>query len=162
MATEAKEKVQALIEAAFANVVLGQGVSLHETVVIDNYGSETQRKEARQRDEKQDWKKLLQDDRIKRVDGLGGLSFYDAEGLRFHLPAYLMIALEPTFADVTASLMFTLTSNSDFNQDRFSILNSEQRQAVRALLEYIQKHGGPEFDFDQPRIAQALTEYWTA
>lgn len=162
MANANKDQVEALIKAAFDGVTLGQGVSLHETIVIDDYGSKAQREKARQGDEKHDWKKLLDNDRIKRVFGNGGLSFYDAEGLRFHLPAYLMIALEPTFSDVTESLLFTLTSYDTYNQERFSILDGPQREAVRAFLLYIQQSGEPEFYYDQSKITKALKEYWTA
>ena len=149
------------IEAAFEGVTLGQGVSLHETIVIDDYGSQAQRAAARKNDELHDWKKVLADPRFPKVHGVGGLSFYDSEGLRFHLPAYLLLALSPVYEDVTESLMFTLTSCNDYNKSRFAILNEAQRQAVRNFLLYLRQSGGPEFDYDQPRIRQALDEYWT-
>lgn len=161
MLEDAKNKVRALIESAFDGVRLGRGVSLHETIVIDDYGSTAQREQARKNDEKDDWKKLLLDPRFKQVHGIGGLSFYDAEGLRFHLPAYLCLMLDSPDEEVSDSLLFTLTSYDDYNKGRFAILNEAQRGAVRAFLLYLQQLNAIEFNFYNTKIAKALEEYWT-
>ena len=69
-----------LIEDAFGGVEIGDGVSLHETVVIDMYGGPKERQAAREWDEKHDWRKLVNDAELMRTTGLGGMSFYDAAG----------------------------------------------------------------------------------
>ena len=91
--SQEQERVRQLIHEAFAGITLGRGVSLHETVVIDDYGSTQARQKAREKDEKKDWRKLVDAPELKAVTGIGGLSFFDAEGLRFHLPAYMCLAL---------------------------------------------------------------------
>src|ERR1700685_3017835 len=69
-----------LIEEAFRGVELGGGVSLHETVVLDNYGTQEQRRAARAPDEKRDWRKLVGDPELIATRGVGGLAFYDPAG----------------------------------------------------------------------------------
>ena len=88
-----RERLLEAICEAFRGVELGDGVSLHETVVIDNYGGIDERLAARNRDETCDWRKLINDPELARWGGVGGFSFYDAAGLRFHLPAYLSLAV---------------------------------------------------------------------
>ncbi len=95
--TEHQRRLLRLIEEAFQGVELGDGVSLHESVVIDEYGGPEERRTARASDEKHDWRKLVRDPELIRpavgeVTG-GGMPFYDAAGLRFHLPAYLSVAV---------------------------------------------------------------------
>src|SRR4051794_3453037 len=111
--SERQRSLLRAIEEAFRDVKLGDGVSLHETVVIDNYGGPEERAAARAADEKHDWRKLVGDPDLVRISGVGGLSFYDAGGLRFHLPAYLSLAVtdfEREDADnILDSLMFHLT-----------------------------------------------------
>ncbi|MEO0771460.1 MAG: DUF6714 family protein, partial [Cyanobacteria bacterium J06649_4] len=65
---------------------------LHETVVIDNYGGPVERQRVRAQDETQDWRKIDTVELMK-VWGIGGPSFYDDIGFRFHLPAYLSLAV---------------------------------------------------------------------
>lgn len=55
----AKEKIIKEIFEAFKNVTLEGGVGLLESEIIDDYGSDTQRKNARNQDEKLDWQKLV-------------------------------------------------------------------------------------------------------
>jgi hypothetical protein len=152
------------IEDAFQRVELGDGVSLHETVVIDLYGSRQERRAAREPDEKHDWRKLVGDPELTRVCGL---SFYDAIGLRFHLPAYLTLAVtDPNGEDsgpVIAKLLFTLTHLPEFNRERFAILSAPQRACIREVLIYLRHvYDLPD---NGPLIAQldeAIKGYWAS
>ena len=78
------------IEEAFSGVCLGDGISLREVDVIDDYGSEAERAAARALDETEDWRNLP-DDLIEKSPDV--LCFMDEAGLRFHLPAYMRFAL---------------------------------------------------------------------
>lgn len=142
--TERQRGLLRLIEEAFRGVELGDGVSLHETVVLDDYGGPEERRAARQLDEKHDWRKLIGNPELirptsmdRQTAGLGGLSFYDAAGLRFHLPPYLsLVVTDPATEDaqtVAADLLFHLSSSSmsDYNQERFTLLSAAQRTCVR-------------------------------
>jgi putative SOS response-associated peptidase YedK len=84
---ECKQRLLDSIERAFHGVELGAGASLHEAKTIDDYGTTAQRLPARDRDEKHDWRKLIDDSELVKACRLGALSFFDAAGLKFHLPA---------------------------------------------------------------------------
>src|SRR5258708_1653742 len=134
MSERQQQQLQA-IEHAFHGVELGDGVTLHETIVIDNYGGLKAPQAARAPDENHDWRKLIGDPDLARISGVGGLSFYDAAGLRFHLPAYLSLAVidfERVDADhALEDLMFDLTHLDEYNAGRLAILDSTQRNCVR-------------------------------
>lgn len=66
----------------------GDGVTLHETEVIDMYGSKAQRRTARKKDTDQRWWDV-RDEWIESFGGAGGLSFFDDAGFRYYLPAYM-------------------------------------------------------------------------
>ena len=102
MDTDASELISR-IEAAFEGVTLGNGISLAESVALDQHEAFEDRATARLRDEKTDWQKLVGDSELTREGFTGGPIFMDAEGLRFYLPAYLITAIkdrsESPFAD---------------------------------------------------------------
>jgi hypothetical protein len=156
-----RKRLLAAIEEAFRGVELGDGVSLHETVVIDDYGSMEERQAARKRDEKRDWLKLIGDPEFARISGVGGLSFYDAAGLRFHLPAYLSLAVIDFDREdaglVLESLMFTLTHFSEYNVGRLSALSRDQRKCVRETLVFLRG----EYKLESAELNRAIEGYWS-
>ena len=158
--SDRQQQLLQLIENAFRGVELGDGVGLRETVVIDNYGGDDARRAARAGDEKHDWRKLIEDADLVRICGVGGLSFYDATGLRFHMPAYLSLAVtdfdRDEASDAPASLLFHLTDLSDYNLKRFSILDEAQKRCVAEVLVYLRD----EFEVGHPGFDQAIQRYW--
>jgi len=156
-----KEHVLHLIYESFDQVKLEDGVSLLETIKIDNYGeTDTVLEALIKNDERKDWKKLIDDPELEKTDGIGGLSFYDPKGLRFHLPAYLCLTIHKPHADITESLMFTLTHLEAYNRERFSILTVEQRKAVKVFLTYIRYNTGFVFEYNFAAIEAAIRDYW--
>jgi hypothetical protein len=131
-------RVLTRIEEGFRGVSLGDGVSLHETVVIDCYGSGDERRAAREPDEKDDWRNLIDDPELIAVCGVGGPTFFDAVGFRFHLPAYLSLIAARLDSDpvlnIQESLMVNLDPKSDHCKERLAILSPDQRRCVREFL----------------------------
>jgi hypothetical protein len=164
--TDSQERLLKLIDDAFRGVSLGDGVSLHQTAVIDMCGSLAKQLEARALDEKENWKRLVDDPELKTVCSVGGLSFYDAEGLRFHLPAYLTIAVTALerreTSDIMQSLIFQLTHFTKHQVKRFSILNENQRRCVREVLEFIRDEFEPDDEFTRIKIDRAICDYWNS
>lgn len=154
------EEIEAMIADAFNGVRLGSGVSLHETLVIDQHGTDAQRARARAVDEHNDWFKLINLPALKELAWIGGLSFYDAEGLRFHLPAYLTLAVRnfecEEAGNVLEILMSHLTLISDYNQERFSILSDQQRLCVHDVLVYLRET----YELESDELDQAIVGYW--
>ncbi len=153
-----------LIEDAFQGIELGNGVSLHEADVIDSYGSPEKRQTARAKDEKEDWRKLVGDPELIRVGG-AGMIFFDAEGLRFHLPGFLSVAVTDPGGESTApfvsELMHHLTHM--FKPERLAILSGPQRACIREVLKFLRKeYDIPENSWLIWELDQAIEGYWAS
>jgi len=149
------------IEEAFQGIELGDGVSLRETLVLDDYGSAEDRQAARALDERHDWRRVIADPELVRLAFIGGLSFYDATGLRFHLPAYLSLAVidfdRPDAGNVFESLMFQLTVMNGYQLQRFAILDAAQRGCVREVLIFLRE----EYELEDRELDAAIDGYWS-
>lgn len=141
-----------LIREAFSGVTFGNGVGLWQGQALDDCADAATIAEHRTRDEKDDWTLLTIED-LNRCHS--SLCFFDAEGMRFHIPAFLLAELEGTLSN---GVMFNLTELSDYHRSQFSALNSAQRTAIRQFLLIFRDD--PEFEFERPSIERALTEYW--
>lgn len=139
---ERRRQLLSHIDRAFAGVTLGDGVSLHESEVIDNDGTDEERRVAREPDEKTDWRRLVDHPDLTAYfgSGYGGLSFLDAAGVRFHLPACLSRVVrdfdnhDDELSGMFASLCWLLTRSDQYNRGRLAILGDEQRACVRECL----------------------------
>jgi hypothetical protein len=148
----AAQEVCRAIEAAFAGVTLGGGVGLQEAQGLDDYADAATCAAYRANDEKDDWHRIPAE-ALQHCNS--SLSFFDAEGMRFHLPAYLLADLRD---DYGFGMAFCLTQTSDYDR-YFSLLSDAQRRAVRAFLLHILDE--PDYQFDRPHIIRALDDYWT-
>jgi hypothetical protein len=136
------------IYAAFVGVELEDGIGLWEAFGHDGYAGAKECAKLRLRDEKHDWRKLT-------VENLyhcnSSLSFFDAKGMRFHLPKYLLLELDEFDAEVVAlhegdspvqgwcpEVVFTLMyrMSEERSIERFSLLNAAQLQCVIDFLRY--------------------------
>lgn len=140
------------ITAAFAGVKLGDGVGMQESRGRDDYEDAETLAKYRSCDEKDRWERIP----LSELNSAsGGLCFFDAEGMRFHLPAYLIADLR---GEYNFGLAFNLTHLSDHCQTQFSLLNQEQRSVVRTFLLHILDD--PDYEFDRDNIYAALINYW--
>ena len=154
---EKAEKVQALcriIDAAFDGVTLGNGVGLQQAQGLDDYADAETLAAYRATDEKDDWR-CIPATELNRCNS--SLSFFDAEGMRFHLPAYLIADLRDEYH---FGMDFCLTHSTEYSFSQFALLSEAQRSAVRAFLQYLTDD--PEYDWEggRPEIMRALAEYW--
>jgi hypothetical protein len=142
----------ALVRSAFHDVTLGNGVGLWEGQGLDDYADDDKVASYRARDEKNDWSAISPVD-LDRC--CSSLSFFDAEGMRFHLPAYLVADLEDSLQ--SADVLFHLLATTP---GRFDLLSATQREAVRQflLLRLSDNHRA----FFHPAIKASLAGYWTA
>jgi len=147
-----KQEVISQIRDAFRGVVLGSGVGLFEGQALDDYADAATRKACRDKDEKFHWEDIPVEN-LNRC--YSSLSFFDAEGMRFHLPAFLTAELEGT---LDVSPVFQLTELDDWAKGKLVSLSEVQREAVREFLLFIVDE--PDHEFDRPKIRRALGEYW--
>jgi hypothetical protein len=159
------------LEFAFAGVQLGNGVSLHQTIAIDEREMGESEAYLRSKDEQHDWRKLIDDPELYEVVGIGGPAFFDAEGLRFHTPAYLSsFVKQPRRASETGAFEFfiyALTSVDDpddredmkqHHRQRLALLNEAQRRCVRDVLLYLRAV----LELDDPGLDRALHGFWSS
>jgi hypothetical protein len=139
------------ISEAFRGVTLGDGVGLRQAQGLDDYEDNETCAAYREHDEKDDWQAISSDD---LNDCNSSLSFFDAEGMRFHLPAYMIAELRGEYG---FGMAFSLTQVGDFDY-YYSALNYQQRQAVRQFLLFLLKE--PDYGFDRDHIECALNSYW--
>jgi hypothetical protein len=148
------EELCNMIREAFAGVKLGDGIGLQEAQGIDDYEDAATRARYRADDEKDDWSRISAD-ALNHCNT--SLSFFDAEGMRFHLPAYLIADLR---GDYEFGMAFVLTLQCDWGTTQFDLLTADQRRAVRAFLLHIAESG--DYRMERPDILRALNDYWPA
>ncbi|MBI3832616.1 MAG: hypothetical protein HY291_24045 [Planctomycetes bacterium] len=147
-----RERVAKLIKDTFSGVTLGSGVGLWQGQALDDYADERTISTSRSRDEKMNWMAISADD-LNRCQS--SLSFFDAEGMRFHLPAFLLAELEEKLWN---GVTFHLTYLDDYGKSKFTALSDAQRSTIREFLLLFKDH--PDFTFDRPQIERALAEFW--
>lgn len=144
----------ATISEAFRGVTLGEGVGLQEAQGLDDYDDEETCAAYRAGDEKEDWRAISSDE-LNRCNS--SLSFLDAEGMRFHLPAYMTAELR---GEYDFGMSFSLTNLDTHGRTCFTALSAVQRQAVREFLLFLRED--PDYQFDRADIDRALETFWTA
>jgi hypothetical protein len=147
------QEVADRIRHAFAKVALGSGIGLRQAQGIDGYEDEKVVAAYRLSDEKDDWSRIPTE---ILNECHSSLSFFDADGMRFHLPAYLLADLSGAYRH---GMAFSLTDMGDLHQRQFSSLNDAQRAAVRDFLKYIADED--DYAFYRAKILRALGECWT-
>ena len=145
-------ELRAAIIEAFRDVTLGQGIGLWQAQAIDDYEDEKGQLIARNRDEKNNWSKF---DGNELIRCHSSLSFFDPDGMRFHLPAFM---LSDTFRDGMDSLLYLLTDLDDSVLNMFSSLTNAQRAVVRDYLIWCKDQ--EEYEFEKEDINKSLREYW--
>jgi hypothetical protein len=151
--TEREQRLLNLIRTAFAGVELGNGVGLRQGQGLDDYADARTLATCRAQDEQHDWSAIA----AEALDRCySSLSFFDAEGMRFHLPAYLVADLEQKLK--TADVLFHLVYAVHGAQSRFAKLSGAQRVAVREFL--MLRLADPNYEFVHAMIETALLEYW--
>jgi hypothetical protein len=150
---ERKQALIAEITAAFDGVAREDGVSLSEAHVIDNYGSAEERAAARAEDNESRWQDVPEED-IARGDSV--LSFLDAKGFRYYIPAYIVWYLKYNVIDFDSlsdycfpfeesntpdsilfhlGIRFGLTQPpDDYALERYRLLTTEQSRAIAHFL----------------------------
>jgi hypothetical protein len=137
-------------EKAFAGVALGAGIGLLEANGLDDEADEKSLAALRAKDERLDWHSIP----VSSLDRYScSLSYFDAEGMRFHLPAFLLTDMRE---DHTIDLVNTLTTGSP---ERFALLTAPQRAVVRKYLQFLAEEEW--YESDRAKIHAALAGYWS-
>jgi hypothetical protein len=135
----------------FSGITLGSGIGLLEANGLDDYANEKTLASYREKDEKSNWQAIPLE-ALNRYSS--SLSFFDAEGMRFHLPAFLTASMRGEYA---FDLVYNLTQ-STLLEDQCSLLTQGQRKVVRQYLQFAE--GEESHEFDREHIQRALGTYW--
>jgi hypothetical protein len=141
------------IASAFANVELGNGVTLHQARAMDDYESEAQQLFVRSNDTEPYWCEIP-DDKLKHFHDV--LVFMDDEGWVFYIPAFMTWILrhldDPTdeHSGLDWSAILSLTDPGA----RVSLLNEDQSKCVCRFLRYLDSLC-PDID-----LKRGLELYW--
>ncbi len=161
IAEAAKLKLIKQIVSAFDRVTRDDGISLHEAVVIDSYGSDEQRAIARQKDNELRW----QDVPDRSIEhSYSALCFLDPKGWRYYIPAYMIWSLKNYMTSGSNSIDSTVYTfkfsgdPEDYYLSRFKILNQEQSIAVCQFLRFMTTHH--EGFVNDSWSQEALKNYW--
>ena len=119
------------IQQAFSGVTLGNGIGLSEGNAMDDYASAEERARCRKQDEQTHWYKIP----IELLNQYYvALCYFDPEGMRFYLPAFLIADLQGQFR---FDLIYTFIYLDEYKEQQFSLLNAQQKQAVAQYLRWI-------------------------
>ncbi|MEO0511084.1 MAG: DUF6714 family protein [Verrucomicrobiota bacterium] len=149
---EQAKQIAEHVTKTFRGIKLGCGIGLHEGQAIDDYESDKERKSKRKKDEKENWS-AIRSDTLNTCNS--SLSFFDAAGMRFHLPAFICSDLR---GEYDQSLEFSLTDLSDWMKEKFMLFTNKEKEAVALYLEFLADDIDSEFSRES--IFQALEEYW--
>jgi len=159
------------IRSAFHDVSLGDGVSAEEAWVLDAYGTEEERTEARRSRQNLPWERVAESRVFEEFVDL--FCFLDAKGSRFYLPACMIWVLEELLKtkdlQMAEYLLYALCPNRKDENDpvnredahpkmaRYKELNGTQATAVARFLEFMCEYGD---EWDSETAQQALDQYW--
>lgn len=135
-----KEKLIAEIRTSFENVRLDDGIGLWEGQGLDDYAGENEILKLRIKDERNNWDNIPYED---LAYGQSSLSFFDAKGMRFCLPKFLIFDIleDEIFKEKginSPDVIFTMGNklNDEYQKRRFSLFDSRQIETIIHYLEY--------------------------
>jgi hypothetical protein len=157
--------ITACIHKAFAGVVLGDGVSLRQSIVIDNYGegyTDAEFDQIKRNEVTNDWTQIPKSELMDAEN----IAHFDAGGFRYYIPA-LMLSLIEKYDSGSMRIIGTLgslyptTDRSWFHyMDKYSLLTYEQKQTIAnfliALPDLVTLHTD-----DKTMVERAIRNYWS-
>lgn len=148
-------KKQLLIESineAFRNVRLEDGIGLLEANAMDNYCSANDIESCRKNDEREFWDKIP----VPLLNECYcALSYFDAKGMKFHLPAFMLASLKNN--EYRFDLVSKLIHLTPYTISQFEALSINQKNAVFLFLEYMKDEN---YQLDKEDIEKSIEEYW--
>jgi hypothetical protein len=132
------------IKRVFATVQRGSGVTLHETSVIDENGSDEERERARRKDTDRYWWEV-QDEWIEKNVGL---TFLDDAGLRYYLPAYMSYFVRT--GKEPWGLEFHLEKHDRMDQ----IFSLVEKKVIARFLDHVR------YQFEGAGPGETLDPFW--
>jgi hypothetical protein len=150
------------ISAAFHGVQLGQGVSIRQTEVIDQYGegfTHAQFTALPQDEVVSDWASIPSGELERTL-----VAHLDAEGVRYYLPALMLSILDNYDSGAirvigTLQELYPKEDRWEYRMRRYGVFSEAQKQAIAAFLIALPRL--VELDpVDHKIIERAVRSYW--
>ncbi len=141
------------IHEVFAGVELGGGETIHQAHLEGIFGRGKRWLAAGEKDPESHWSEVPD---WKLESGFSTLSFFDVEGWRFYLPAFLCWSLRnwrTTDSTTVHSVVWDLTFNEHWAA-RYESLNRTQSEAVYAFLDFFDRYSG------EADAGEAIRSFW--
>ena len=136
----------------FKDVKLKGGVGLNEAQGLDDYADKETLIELNRKDEKDNWQKIPSKE-LNRCHS--SLSFFDQNGMRFHLPAYMIVDIKDEY---DFDMAFHLIDLSNYSREQLSALLPKEKKVISLFLEYI--YDKEEYRYNKSEIQKSLETYW--
>lgn len=137
-----KKNAICCIERAFQSTRLEDGMSLSQSVEMDDYRRVISEPNRYELEVANDWKRLIRSSYIQKFCWIGGLTFLDAKGFRFYLPAYLVANIRGNqLGEISSIIIANLTRPSEERAAGFKLFSDDQKQAVNLALTYLHDFG---------------------
>ena len=148
------------IEDAFGKEELGDGLSMHQAGAMDLLLEPEEVLQARALDPEARW----QDIPDERVDEFHyALTYMDPEGLRFHLPRFMVFALENPGLDSPAvdAAVYACDFGEEMKQEVLAQFNAMSRNQMRTIAHFlVHVAEAKDEDYDVMIAAIALESFW--
>ncbi|MFG0282814.1 MAG: DUF6714 family protein [Phycisphaerales bacterium JB039] len=163
-----RERLLAHLESAFRNASRAGGVSWSEAGVMDSYGSEEDRAEARASDTDRRWMELVDDPEWDPEEGWGSACFHflDPIGFRYYLAAWMMRILRRSSSGYGLIYHLTLPDDEQSRRsqvEQWSALDRKQRLFVTRFLRFKVAETEAQlagFPMDSADWRRAVDSYW--
>lgn len=148
------------IEAAFGDAALADGLSLHQAEALDHLQLPEVVRRARGLDTEERWQDIP-DEKVEEFHF--ALTYLDPEGLRFHLPRYMVYALEHPGLDNPAvdAAVYACDFGDEIGEDvlaQFNAMSRSQMQVIARFLVHVAESG--EESYDSLVAAMAIELFW--
>lgn len=155
LATEISRK----LDQAWRGVRRGNGVTLHQMVVLDDYGSIELQREVAKNDPEVHWQQIEEQ---KLWDFADSLTFLDAEGYRFYIPAFLrsMLGRLAQGRETTcfySGVWYSLDGGTYHVEYHYPLLSTAQKNIIATFLQAFQNFGDKD---DRLKAWSCLKAYW--
>jgi|ERR1051326_1937089 hypothetical protein len=154
--------VQSIIRSAFAGVVLGSGVSIRQSEVIDRYGDGVPREfAALPRSEiTDDWERVP-DTELERAF----VSYFDAQGFRYYIPALALSVLRNYDSGslrviATIRSLYPKKENWSYCVHKYELLSDRQKFALALFLSHLPNLVTLGYE-NETCVSRALRNYWS-
>ena len=163
------DKQKALLKetrVAFGSVQRGNGITLHQAQAIDDYAGPEQELAARRLDTDRKWEDVPEQDIVRHYTAL---TFLDADGFRYYIPAYMSFAVKHYKCGsfdflILDHILYALNPGDgpelpEWKIEQFEILDEGQKEVVCRFLHFM-KDEAEDYLIGHSDAEQALEKYW--